>query len=122
MIKASVFCLLYALLNVSGAAIIKWKLKGKVLNEFNDWMRFLFSFHVIGAFILIFISALVLFKALSLGNFTYIIPVSVGINFILTVIAGFLIFSDKINLISVVGFCLIISGILLLSLNTSEHA
>ena len=122
MIKASAFCLFYAMLNVSGAAIIKWKLKGRVLNEFSDWVQFLFSPHVIGAFTLIFVSALVLFKALSLGNFTYIIPVSVGINFLLTVITGYLIFSDQLTLISFIGFCLIIGGIILLSINNIQHA
>jgi len=121
MIKASAFCLLYALLNVSGAAVIKWKLRGKELNEFSDWIHFLFSIHVIGAFILISISALVLFKALSLGNFTYIVPMSVGINFILTILAGYIVFNDQLNFVSYIGFCLIISGIILLSLNNTQH-
>jgi len=31
--KAVIFCFFYAVLNVSGAALIKWKLKGRVLNE-----------------------------------------------------------------------------------------
>ena len=120
--KAVIFCFFYAVLNVSGAALIKWKLKGRVLNELNDWIKFLLDIQVIGAFAIIFLSALVMFKALSVGHFTFVIPVSAGINFILTVIAGYFIFKDQISLVSFAGFTLIISGIILLSLNSTQHA
>jgi multidrug transporter EmrE-like cation transporter len=121
-IKAVIFCFFYAVLNVSGAAIIKWNLKGKVLNEFSQWISFLLNIQVIAAFSLIFISALVMFKALSSADFTFVIPVSAGINFILTLIAGYFIFKDKINFVSYVGFTLILSGIILLSINNVRHA
>jgi len=119
--KAVLYCALYALLNVSGAAIIKWKLKGKVLSSFNDWMNLLLNVQVIAAFALIFCSMLVIFKALSTANFTFVIPVSAGINFVLTVVAGYFIFKDHMNLVSYVGFTLIISGIILLSINNAQH-
>jgi len=122
MIKAVLFCFLYALLNVSGAAIIKWKLKGRALSSFNDWFQFLLNVQVIGAFVIIFVSALVMFKALSTANFTFVIPVSAGINFILTIFAGYYIFKDQLNMASFIGFTLIISGIILLSLNNANHA
>jgi multidrug transporter EmrE-like cation transporter len=122
MIKAVLYCFLYALLNVSGAAIIKWNLKGRVLNTFNDWFQFLLNIQVIGAFVVIFVSALVMFKALSAANFTFVIPVSAGINFILTVIAGYYIFKDNLGVASFIGFTLIISGIILLSINNAQHA
>ena len=121
MMKAVLYCALYALLNVSGAAIIKWKLKGKVLSSFNDWMNLLLNVQVIAAFALIFCSMLVIFKALSTANFTFVIPVSAGINFVLTVVAGYFIFKDHMNLVSYVGFTLIISGIILLSINNAQH-
>jgi multidrug transporter EmrE-like cation transporter len=122
LIKAVLYCFLYALLNVSGAAIIKWNLKGKVLNAFSDWLQFLLSIQVIGAFVVIFVSALVMFKALSAANFTFVIPVSAGINFILTIVAGYYIFKDQLSLASFIGFALIISGIILLSINNAHHA
>ncbi|MFN4313162.1 MAG: hypothetical protein ACK4E0_02630 [Chitinophagaceae bacterium] len=122
MMKAVLFCLLYAILNVSGAALIKWKLKGRSLTAVGDWMRLLFEPQVIAAFALIFLSMLVIFKALSLANFTFVIPVSAGINFVLTVVAGYFIFKDSLNYISFIGFALIISGILLLSFNSTQHA
>jgi len=122
MMKAVLYCALYALLNVSGAAIIKWNLKGKVLSTLNDWINLLLNIQIIGAFALIFVSMLVIFKALSAANFTFVIPVSAGINFVLTIIAGYFIFKDHLTMISFIGFALIISGILLLSLNSTQHA
>lgn len=122
MIKAVIFCFFYAVLNVTGAAIIKWNLKGKVLTELNHWINFLLNLQVIGAFSLIFISALVMFKALSTADFTFVIPVSAGINFVLTLIAGYYIFKDRINFVSYIGFTLILSGIILLSINNARHA
>ena len=121
MSRSVLFCFLYAVLNVSGAAIIKWRLKGRVLSSIGDWMQFLLTVQVIGAFALIFISALVMFKALSIGNFTFVIPVSAGVNFIMTVIAGYYIFKDQLNTVSFAGFALIISGIILLSVNNAHH-
>ena len=122
MMAAVLYCALYALLNVSGAAIIKWNLRGKVLTSLNEWVNLLLNIQVIGAFVLIFASMLVIFKALSTANFTFVIPVSAGINFIFTVIAGYYIFKDQMGLASFAGFALIISGILLLSINSTQHA
>ena len=122
MMKAVLYCALYALLNVSGAAIIKYNLKGKVLTSVNQWINILLNVQVIAAFALIFVSMLVIFKALSSANFTFVIPVSAGINFILTIIAGYYIFKDQLSLASFVGFTLIITGILLLSINSTQHA
>jgi multidrug transporter EmrE-like cation transporter len=82
----------------------------------------LLNVQVICAFALIFVSMLVIFKALSTANFTFVIPVSAGINFILTIIAGYYIFKDQLSLASFIGFTLIISGILLLSINSTQHA
>jgi len=51
-----------------------------------------------------------------------VIPLAVGINFILTVILGRLLFKDPLNMVSFVGFALILSGIIILSLNNAKHA
>lgn len=122
MLKASFYCALYALLNVSGASLIKWNLKGKLLSSLKEWINLFLNFQVITALGLIFISMLVVFKALSTANFTFVIPVSTGINFILTIIVGYYVFKDPLNFISFIGFGLIISGIILLSINSLHHA
>jgi len=123
MIKGVLFCALYAVLNVTGAAIIKWCLKGQALSSLREWIMFLLDWRVIGAFALIFISALVFFKALNSGGFSFIAPVATGINFGLTIIAGYFVFKDQLNFVSFIGFVLILSGIILLSINNRlQHA
>jgi multidrug transporter EmrE-like cation transporter len=115
------YCLLYSILNVSGAAIIKLKLKGLDLEGVKDWIGFLMNLQVIIAFILIFSSALVMFKALSSASFSFTIPIATGINFVLTILAGYFIFKDQLNLLSLFGFSLILSGIIILSLNNFQN-
>jgi uncharacterized membrane protein len=122
MTKAILYCLLYAMLNVSGSGLIKWQLKGRTLNTMGEWISFLLLPQVILAFALVFVSALVLFKALSSGAFTFVIPLAVGINFILTVILGRFLFKDALNMASFIGFGLILSGIIILSINNVKHA
>jgi|KBSMisStandDraft_5_1062788.scaffolds.fasta_scaffold87014_3 multidrug transporter EmrE-like cation transporter len=122
MLKSILYILLYAAFNVSGAALIKWQLKGKSLTTLSEWLGFMFNFYFVVAFIMIILSALSLFKALSTNNFSLIIPIANGINFILTVMLGYYLFQDKLSFMSFVGFVLIIGGIVVLSLNTQVHA
>ena len=121
LIKTLLYCFLYAILNVSGAAIIKLKLKGLVLDGVKEWFGFLISIQVLIAFILIVTSALVMFKALSTASFSFIIPIATGINFALTIIVGYFMFKDQLNLLSFIGFGLILSGIIILSLNNLQN-
>jgi multidrug transporter EmrE-like cation transporter len=121
MIKSILYCSLYALLNVSGAALIKLKLKGLALNGVREWIGFLLNIQVITAFVLIFVSALVMFKALSAASFSFTIPIATGINFALTILAGYFLFKDQLNFLTFIGFGLILSGIILLSINNIQN-
>jgi multidrug transporter EmrE-like cation transporter len=66
---------------------------------------------------LIVFSALAFFKALSTTSFSMIIPIATGVHFILTVCVDYFLFQGKITIHSFAGFILIISGIIVLSLN-----
>ena len=122
MTRTILYILLYAAFNVSGAAIIKWQLKGKSLETINEWLKLMFNLTFIAAFLLIVFSALAFFKALSTNSFSLIIPIATGINFILTIGVGYYLFQDKLSMLSFIGFILIISGIIVLSLNNQTHA
>ena len=122
MTKTIAYILLYAAFNVSGAAIIKWQLKGKSLDTLNEWLKLMLNLPFILAFLLIVLSALSFFKALSTNSFTLIIPIATGINFILTIAVGYYLFQDKLSIISFVGFVLIIGGIIILSFNNQSYA
>lgn len=120
MTRTILYILLYAAFNVSGAALIKWQLKGKSLETINEWLKLMLNLTFIAAFFLIVLSALAFFKALSTNSFSIIIPIATGVNFILTIAVGYYLFQDKLSLLSFIGFILIIGGIILLSLNNTE--
>lgn len=122
MTRTILYILLYAAFNVSGAALIKWQLKGKSLETLNEWLKLVLNLPFIAAFLLIVFSALAFFKALSTNSFSLIIPIATGINFILTIGVGYYLFQDRLSTLSFIGFILIISGILILSLNNQAHA
>lgn len=122
MTRTIIYILLYAAFNVSGAALIKWQLKGKSLETLQEWLKLVLNLTFIAAFLLIILSALAFFKALSTNSFSIIIPIATGINFILTIVVGYYLFQDKLNMLSFVGFLLIISGIIVLSLNNQANA
>lgn len=122
MTRTIIYILLYAAFNVSGAALIKWQLKGKSLETLQEWLKLVLNLTFIAAFLLIILSALAFFKALSTNSFSIIIPIATGINFILTIVVGYYLFQDKLNMLSFIGFLLIISGIIVLSLNYQANA
>jgi uncharacterized membrane protein len=110
------FCGIYAVLNVSGAALIKSEIPFHNLNGAFGYLKFLLTTRVILGFGIIALSALVMFKALSLGKFSYVVPLSTGINFTLTVILGVFLFGDKLSIFSVLGLVLILTGIIFMSI------
>jgi multidrug transporter EmrE-like cation transporter len=110
-------CALYALLNVAGATLIKMELPNHNLVSAYDYVSLLLTRRVIMGFGIIFISALTLIKALSMQRFTYVVPVSNGLNFFITVLVGTYIFKDVLSRASLFGLCLILTGIIITSLN-----
>ncbi|MDB5019838.1 MAG: hypothetical protein JWQ28_965 [Pedobacter sp.] len=120
--KTITYILLYATLNVSGAAIIKLQLKEVKLASWQEWLNFMFNLPFVIAASFIVLSALALFKALSSSQFSFVIPIATGINFLLTIAVGYFVFQDRLSIISYVGFLLIIIGVLILSINNQAHA
>jgi multidrug transporter EmrE-like cation transporter len=102
--------------------MIKWQLKTKSLSSIDDWISFMVNIPFVTAFTLIVLSALALFKALSTNNFSLIIPLATGINFMFTVAVSYYLFQDRLSPFSLLGFILIITGIVVLSLNNTVHA
>lgn len=110
-------CLLYAFLNVSGSGLIKSELSSSSLDSVKDYFDFLCRYKVLAGIVVNFASVLVAFKALSLGKFSYVVPISTGILFMLTVLLGILVFEDRLSKISYGGLILILTGIVLMSLD-----
>jgi multidrug transporter EmrE-like cation transporter len=122
MAKTIFYIFVYAVFNVAGAALIKWNLRAKELNSLKEWFGFIFQVPFFVAFALILTSAFALFKALSTNHFSLVIPIATGINFMLTIGVGYFLFQDRLTFLSFLGLVLIITGILLLSLNNQTNA
>lgn len=88
----------------------------------QDWRDLMLNVPFIIAGSLIVLSALALFKALSSNQFSFVIPIATGINFVLTIVVGYYLFHDKLSIASYIGFLFIIAGILILSLTNPAHA
>lgn len=110
-------CIFYALLNVAGTAMIKLELQGRELTFMRDYWQLLLSSRVIIGFCFIFISALVMFKALSGSRFSMVIPAATGINFLFTVFVGLFLFHDKLTFYNLAGMFLILAGIALMAIS-----
>jgi multidrug transporter EmrE-like cation transporter len=122
MSKIILYTLVYAAFSVSGSTLIKRQLNGKSLETLNEWFELMFNLSFVLGFLLIVFSALTFFKALSAGSFSVIIPIATGIHFILTIGVDYFLFQSKLSGLSFIGFILIISGIIVLSLNNQAHA
>lgn len=109
------YSVLYAAINVSGAALIKTDLKGRSLLSFNDYFLFLIRWRVIAGFALVFLSAIILIKALSMAKISLVNPMATGINFGFTLMAGYFLFHERITLSHYIGLALILAGILIIS-------
>jgi uncharacterized membrane protein len=120
--KSLIFSLLYALFNSAGAVMIKYHLRNKSLISFKDWVAFIFQPTFVFAFLLIVISALLLFKALSVGAYSIVIPTATAINFLFTVLIGVLFFKERVGFLMLAGICMILGGLFILSYFSSQYA
>jgi len=120
MLAAIFYSLMYAVFNVTGAVLIKSELKGHTLTSLHDYVNLLLTFKVIAGFVIIFLSALIFFKALSLTKFSIVVPLANGLNFCITLACGYFIFSEKLSVSSLIGLLLIIAGILIIGISNNN--
>lgn len=111
-----IYSFIYAALNVCGAALVKSELQTFKLVQLKDYFALLFRVKVMAGFAIILVSALVLFKALSMAKFSLVNPVASGINFVFTLGVGYFVFNDRIGWAHIVGLALILCGILVISM------
>lgn len=111
------YSVLYAALNVSGAALVKSELQTFKLVAMKDYLMVLFRLKVMAGFAIILISALVLFKALSLAKFSLVNPMAAGVNFVFTLAMGYFVFNDRLTVYHFIGLALILAGIIIISMS-----
>ncbi|OLQ86143.1 hypothetical protein BIY22_12905 [Vibrio panuliri] len=111
------FSFLYACFNVSGAAIIKKKLLVSNVSSIPDFLHFFFDVKIIFGMACIFISMYFSIRALAIEQFSMVIPILTGVNFLVTLFVGYIFFKDELTLIGYVGVMFIIIGIYFLGVS-----
>lgn len=107
----------YALLNVVGAAIVKTEIATGLhaFDSSGSYIDFLLEARVIAGLGVVFLGALVLFRALSLFELSRVIPVSIGVNFVLSAVVGRWLFGESASAAKLLGLVLMLAGALLAS-------
>ena len=113
--KVILFSTLYAIFNVLGAAIIKNKLLSHKILKFSDFIVFLLEPKIFVAIFFIFISMFFSIKALSISSFSSVIPIMTGVNFMITMLVGYLFFKDQLGILGYIGVFIILVGVIMVS-------
>lgn len=108
------FSCLYALCNVTGAAVIKSQLLVSKVVTVKDFFVFFLDIKIMLGMLCILVSMYFSIRALALGNFSSVVPVLTGVNFLITIVIGYFFFKENITLVGYVGVLFIIIGIYLL--------
>ena len=118
--KFTLYATLYAVFNVAGATLIKHKLGASSVSSVRDFILFLMSAQTILALCLIVVSMFFSIKVLSLASFSAAVPYLTGINFILTLMVGIFIFSERLIPIGYIGVFLIFIGVVCVSMGYGQ--
>ena len=111
-----ILVIIYLIFTTSGLILIKLGGNPGTAQLVNSDINFSINWiSMIGMFFYI-ISFLLFTKIVTLFDLSYIFPICVGIVQILTLIAAFLIFKEKITPWMIVGISLVIIGIILMNL------
>jgi multidrug transporter EmrE-like cation transporter len=114
------FSTLYSFFNATAALIIKKKLLTYRIDQVKDFIIFLVDPTIAFAFVLILISMFFSMKALSLSQFSFVIPLTISINFIFTTLIGVFFFKDRLEFLSYIGLIFILAGIILIAKTYGE--
>jgi multidrug transporter EmrE-like cation transporter len=109
------FCFISSCFQIAGTSFIKIAINQSPIVSVKDYIPFLLQIRVITALAFIFIAALVLFKALSLGSLSLVTPMFTAINFLFTIIAGKYLFNENMGLMKISGLFIIIIGVVLVA-------
>ena len=117
--------ILCALVTVMSNTLIKYSLSGKLVWK-GELITFLYE--LISNFrnpllifaLLIFITGNILWIfIISTQNFSFALPLQIGLVFLFNLIVSFFLFNEQLNLFSILGMILILSGISLLTIKSS---
>lgn len=111
-----ILIIMYLMLTVSGLILMKLGGNSGSLSVANKELTFGISLISALGFICYIGSFLLYTKIIMMFDLSYIVPLTTGIAQILTLIASYVIFKDKMSIQSVSGAVIIILGILIMNI------
>ena len=107
----------YVVFTVAGLVLLKLGAKDTVLSVRSSILNLSVSYIIVIGFMCYVTSFIMYIGLLKKYPLVFIQPFTIGIVFLLTILAGVFILKETINIWQIVGAALVIAGVLLVSIN-----
>ena len=111
---------LYVILNILGLVLMKLGGNTGTVNIKGSSFDFSMSLISLIGFICYIMSFLIFSNIIVKFDLSYIIPITSGIVQVLTLISGFVIFSESITIKGIIGALMVISGIVIMNVKKNK--
>jgi len=108
--------IVYVILSVSGLVLMKLGGNSGTISIANKELTFGISLISALGFICYICSFLLFTKIVMMFDLSYIVPITTGVVQILTLVASYVVFKDKMSIQSVSGAIMVIIGILIMNI------
>lgn len=109
------FTIIYIIFTTLGLVFMKLGQNNPLSFSLNNGISIKIGFISLIGFLFYICSFLLWQKLLVSFDLTYIVPIATGIVQVVVLIAGFLVFKEKISLINAIGVICVIAGLILIS-------
>lgn len=118
--KKTILVIFYVVLTILGLVLMKLGGNTGTIEIFENTLHFSINFISLVGFICYIMSFLIFTNIIVKFNLSYIMPVTSGIVQILTLVSGFIIFSEKITIKGIIGALMVILGIVIMNIKSKE--
>lgn len=118
--KKTILVIFYVVLTILGLVLMKLGGNTGTIEILENTLNFSINFISLIGFICYIMSFLIFTNIIVKFNLSYIMPVTSGIVQILTLVSGFIIFSEKITIKGIIGALMVILGIVIMNIKCKE--
>ena len=118
--KKSILVIVYIILAVLGLILMKVGVNTGTISFADNDFTFSINFISLLGFVSYIASFFLFTNIIVKFNLSYIIPLTVGIIQVLTLISGYLIFKENLSINGIIGIILVIIGIVIMNLKKSS--
>ncbi len=118
--KRSILVIAYMILSVLGLVLMKIGVNTGTISFANSTFTFSINFISLLGFVSYIASFFLFTNIIVKFNLSYIMPITVGIIQVLTLLSGYLIFKEKLSVNGIIGIILVIIGIVIMNLKNNK--